>query len=214
MLSYEKTIGNVKTASFPKRALRSTTFPTDFMLIAAANPCPCGYRSDPRRSCNCLPTQIEKSGRRTVRTLWCVFAWGTPKSRWSKVQCRPLRCVVRQLERCLSGSHDKATSLVFMTAYHFAAQDDCRGCAHSAERRGEGTSVRRRVGVGTNAETKSLDVCGGLFRCHIQRSSPACSRHHLFVQWACQSQHGWGSRRRSDRLHWRDLLESGDHKRA
>ncbi|TWU40575.1 YifB family Mg chelatase-like AAA ATPase [Novipirellula artificiosorum] len=42
------------------RALRSTTFPSDFMLIAAANPCPCGYRSDPRRSCNCLPTQIEK----------------------------------------------------------------------------------------------------------------------------------------------------------
>ena len=30
------------------------------MLIAAANPCPCGYRSDPRRSCNCTPPQIEK----------------------------------------------------------------------------------------------------------------------------------------------------------
>ncbi|TWU39009.1 Competence protein ComM [Novipirellula aureliae] len=42
------------------RALRSSTFPADFMLIAAANPCPCGYRSDPRRTCNCLPTQVEK----------------------------------------------------------------------------------------------------------------------------------------------------------
>lgn len=42
------------------RALRSTTFPSDFMLIAAANPCPCGYRSDPRRSCNCTPPQIER----------------------------------------------------------------------------------------------------------------------------------------------------------
>ncbi len=42
------------------RALRSTTFPADFMLVAAANPCPCGYRSDPRRSCNCTPPQIEK----------------------------------------------------------------------------------------------------------------------------------------------------------
>ncbi|TWU51034.1 Competence protein ComM [Rubripirellula tenax] len=42
------------------RALRSSTFPADFMLIAAANPCPCGYRSDPRRSCNCTPPQIEK----------------------------------------------------------------------------------------------------------------------------------------------------------
>ena len=42
------------------RALRSTTFPSDFMLIAAANPCPCGYRSDPRRSCNCTPPQVDK----------------------------------------------------------------------------------------------------------------------------------------------------------
>ena len=42
------------------RALASTTFPADFMLVAALNPCPCGYRSDPRRKCNCSPPQIEK----------------------------------------------------------------------------------------------------------------------------------------------------------
>ncbi len=42
------------------RALRSTTFPADFMLIAAANPCPCGYRGDARRTCNCTLPQIEK----------------------------------------------------------------------------------------------------------------------------------------------------------
>ncbi|MFK7765830.1 MAG: YifB family Mg chelatase-like AAA ATPase [Mariniblastus sp.] len=42
------------------RALRSTTFPCDFMMVAALNPCPCGYRSDPRRDCNCTPPQIEK----------------------------------------------------------------------------------------------------------------------------------------------------------
>ncbi|WP_413433136.1 YifB family Mg chelatase-like AAA ATPase [Crateriforma spongiae] len=42
------------------RALSSSQFPSDFMLIAAANPCPCGYRSDPRRSCNCTPPQIER----------------------------------------------------------------------------------------------------------------------------------------------------------
>lgn len=42
------------------RALRSTTFPANFMLIAALNPCPCGFRTDPRRSCNCTPVQIER----------------------------------------------------------------------------------------------------------------------------------------------------------
>jgi magnesium chelatase family protein len=42
------------------RALSSTTFPAQFMLIAALNPCPCGYRGDPRRACHCTPPQIER----------------------------------------------------------------------------------------------------------------------------------------------------------
>lgn len=42
------------------RALRSVTFPASFVLIAAMNPCPCGYRGDPRRSCNCSPMQVER----------------------------------------------------------------------------------------------------------------------------------------------------------
>lgn len=42
------------------RALASTTFPSDFMLVAALNPCPCGYRNDPRRDCQCNPTQVER----------------------------------------------------------------------------------------------------------------------------------------------------------
>ncbi|MFV2066854.1 MAG: YifB family Mg chelatase-like AAA ATPase, partial [Pirellulales bacterium] len=42
------------------RALTSTTFPANFMLIAALNPCPCGYRTDPRRDCHCTSPQIER----------------------------------------------------------------------------------------------------------------------------------------------------------
>jgi magnesium chelatase family protein len=42
------------------RALRATTFPAGFMLVAAMNPCPCGYRNDPRRNCQCSVPQIER----------------------------------------------------------------------------------------------------------------------------------------------------------
>jgi magnesium chelatase family protein len=42
------------------RALSSTTFPASFMLIVALNPCPCGYRNDPRRECHCTVPQIER----------------------------------------------------------------------------------------------------------------------------------------------------------
>ena len=42
------------------RALRATEFPADFMLLASLNPCPCGYRGDPRRECHCTVPQIER----------------------------------------------------------------------------------------------------------------------------------------------------------
>ncbi len=42
------------------RALNSVTFPADFMLVAALNPCPCGYRGDSRRACHCTPPQVER----------------------------------------------------------------------------------------------------------------------------------------------------------
>jgi magnesium chelatase family protein len=42
------------------RALTSITYPSRFMLVAAMNPCPCGYFSDPKHDCNCTPPQIQR----------------------------------------------------------------------------------------------------------------------------------------------------------
>lgn len=40
------------------RAQGSLTFPAEFLLVAAQNPCPCGFLSDPGKHCTCSPTQI------------------------------------------------------------------------------------------------------------------------------------------------------------
>lgn len=42
------------------RAMGSLTFPANLMLVAAMNPCPCGFRGDPRRRCHCNPMSIER----------------------------------------------------------------------------------------------------------------------------------------------------------
>jgi len=42
------------------RALHSTTFPAGFVLVAAMNPCPCGYLGDAKHPCKCNPPQIER----------------------------------------------------------------------------------------------------------------------------------------------------------
>jgi magnesium chelatase family protein len=42
------------------RAQMSLDFPADFMLVAAMNPCRCGYHGDPTRECRCTGAQIQQ----------------------------------------------------------------------------------------------------------------------------------------------------------
>jgi magnesium chelatase family protein len=42
------------------RSAGKVTLPCDFMLVAAMNPCPCGYLGDPRHECRCSPAQIQR----------------------------------------------------------------------------------------------------------------------------------------------------------
>lgn len=42
------------------RAARQSNFPAQFQLVAAMNPCPCGYAGDPRERCRCTPDQIQR----------------------------------------------------------------------------------------------------------------------------------------------------------
>jgi magnesium chelatase family protein len=42
------------------RAATSLTYPSRFMLVAAMNPCPCGYYSDPNNECTCTVPQIQR----------------------------------------------------------------------------------------------------------------------------------------------------------
>ena len=46
------------------RAARSTSFPAEIMLVAAMNPCPCGFATDRMRPCRCSPGAIERYQRR------------------------------------------------------------------------------------------------------------------------------------------------------
>ena len=46
------------------RARHSITFPASFTLVAASNPCPCGYYGDPEKKCNCTNSQIRMYRRK------------------------------------------------------------------------------------------------------------------------------------------------------
>lgn len=42
------------------RALQAVQFPARFQLVAAMNPCPCGWRGHPARACGCTPDQVAR----------------------------------------------------------------------------------------------------------------------------------------------------------
>jgi magnesium chelatase family protein len=46
------------------RALGSVTFPANFMLVAAMNPCPCGNYGDPVKACTCSESTVSRYQRR------------------------------------------------------------------------------------------------------------------------------------------------------
>ena len=47
------------------RASGTLTFPANFQLIAAMNPCPCGYWGDPTHNCSCSPSMVTRYQKRT-----------------------------------------------------------------------------------------------------------------------------------------------------
>lgn len=46
------------------RASGTVTYPAQFILVAALNPCPCGYLNDKKRTCSCMPGQISRYQKR------------------------------------------------------------------------------------------------------------------------------------------------------
>jgi magnesium chelatase family protein len=69
------------------RAAGTNTYPAKFMLVAAKNPCPCGYASDPQISCTCAPHRLEYYKKRLSGPLLdrIDLAAEVPRQTWSEL---------------------------------------------------------------------------------------------------------------------------------
>jgi len=47
------------------RSMEKVNFPAQFMLVASANPCPCGFLNHPKKACTCTERQIQEYRKRT-----------------------------------------------------------------------------------------------------------------------------------------------------
>lgn len=95
------------------RAARSTTFPARVLLLAAMNPCPCGFRGSQGRPCYCTPQAVERYARRLSGPLrdrfdlaveigavpWADLRHEATAESSSAVRDRVLAARTRQLDR-------------------------------------------------------------------------------------------------------------------
>jgi len=144
------------------RAARQSTFPAQFQLVAAMNPCPCGYAGDPRERCRCTPDQVQRyrgkiSGPLLDRIDLCVDVPRQPLSELGAPR----------------GEHDEDSATVrarVMQARHHALQraGRCnaeistreleRDCALGAAERSWFEGALERLGLSARAYHRTLRV--------------------------------------------------------
>ena len=74
-------------SSMLARARQVCEFPARFQLVAAMNPCPCGYHGDPRGRCRCTAGQVPATATGS-RDRCSIASTSTSNSR----RCRPIIC--------------------------------------------------------------------------------------------------------------------------
>ncbi|PIR96870.1 MAG: magnesium chelatase [Candidatus Doudnabacteria bacterium CG10_big_fil_rev_8_21_14_0_10_41_10] len=106
------------------RAQGTLTFPARFTLVAAQNPCPCGYYNDPEKNCICSPGQILKYNKKVSGPLLDRIDLHTEVPRISyekissteesesseKIRARVERSRVRQRQRFSQNNTDLQTN--------------------------------------------------------------------------------------------------------
>lgn len=103
------------------RARHKLCYPARFQLVAAMNPCPCGYLGDPQRSCRCTPDQIRRYHQRVSGPLLDRIDLHVPVE-------RPAPGALLQGE---PGSEDSATVRARVMAAHDRALAR-QGCSNAA----------------------------------------------------------------------------------
>ena len=104
------------------RALRRTRYPARLQLLAAMNPCPCGYRGSGFRDCRCTPDQVQRYEDRLSGPLLDRFdmrvevsrpgpvllerGTGAPEASSTEIRARVRAARARQIARqaCINGA--------------------------------------------------------------------------------------------------------------
>lgn len=172
------------------RAAISLTYPARFMLVAAMNPCPCGYAGDPFHACICSSTQVRRYRSRISGPIldridlhlevpavrYEDLRSATPAETSTAIRERVVAARERQLERFAS---DRIYSNAMMKPRHikkYCQLDDT--CLRLLEQATE------RLGLSARTYHRILKVARTIADLDLQ---DAIAPHHLLeaIQYRC-----------------------------
>ena len=147
------------------RASLTLSYPARFMLVAAMNPCPCGFLGDPRRECRCRSGEVAKyrgrvSGPLMDRidlqlavpgTSWQDMGDDSPQESSAAVRARVSEARSRQLVRY------RASPGVFANA-HLSSRDVRRWCNPDASGRALLGKAAERFGISARGYARILKL--------------------------------------------------------
>ena len=163
------------------RAARQLTFPAQFQLVAAMNPCPCGYAGDSRQRCRCTPDQVQRyrgriSGPLLDRIDLCVEVpsvplsdLGAPRSTQDEDSATVRKRVMRARQHALARAGRPNAEI--------STRELERDCALGpAERRWFDTALDR-LGLSARAYHRTLRVARTI--ADLDNGAAALERNHL-----------------------------------
>ncbi|MEO8748500.1 MAG: YifB family Mg chelatase-like AAA ATPase [Rhodanobacter sp.] len=161
------------------RAARQSTFPAQFQLVAAMNPCPCGYAGEPR--CHCTPDQIRRyrgrvSGPLLDRIDLCVQV---PRVALTDLSARQEGQDEdsASVRRRVLDARRKGLSRAGGSNAEISVPELERDCAlGSAERRWFGTALEK-LGLSARAYHRVLRVARTI--ADLDGGAPVLEREHL-----------------------------------
>ena len=165
------------------RAKMTIDYPASFMLVAAMNPCPCGYYNHPTVECTCPAGAVKKymnkiSGPLLDRIDLHIEVTPVPVSQLNNMQQGESSAVIRErvvAARAIQtarfaghpGVHCNAQMTSKLTREHCALTDECRSIIETA---------MNRLGLSARAYDRILRVSRTIADLE---GSPAIQPHHL-----------------------------------
>ncbi len=146
------------------RAHSTVTFPARVMLVAAMNPCPCGYFGDARHACTCLPPAIERYRSKVSGPLLDRIDLHVPVSAVSLRELsrpapgRASATMREEVARARAAQAERLRAEGVLTNARMRSRHLRRWCAIGADAEGILLAAVERLGLSARAYTRVLKV--------------------------------------------------------